>query len=130
MLVLSRKKNESIVINNDITVTVVEIRGDKVRLGIVAPKDFPVHPAAQTIEGVPVFHSILEVPAEKVDRVSLYLPPQIGLQVIEEIAQKAVGEVWLNPGAESPALIARGQELGLNMIVGCSIVDIGVDPGD
>jgi carbon storage regulator len=43
MLVLSRKKNESIIINNDITVTVVEIRGDKVRLGIIAPKDVPVH---------------------------------------------------------------------------------------
>ena len=43
MLVLSRKKNESIVINNDITVTVVEISGDKVRLGIVAPKEVPVH---------------------------------------------------------------------------------------
>ena len=43
MLVLSRKKNESIVINDDITVTVVEIRGDKVRLGIVAPKEIPVH---------------------------------------------------------------------------------------
>lgn len=43
MLVLSRKKNESIVINNDITITVVEIRGDKVRLGIIAPKDVPVH---------------------------------------------------------------------------------------
>ncbi len=43
MLVLSRKKNETIVINNDITVTVVEIRGDKVRLGIVAPKEIPVH---------------------------------------------------------------------------------------
>ena len=43
MLVLSRKKNESIVINNDIVVTVVEIRGDKVRLGIVAPKEVPVH---------------------------------------------------------------------------------------
>ena len=43
MLVLSRKKNESIVINNDVVVTVVEIRGDKVRLGIVAPKDVPVH---------------------------------------------------------------------------------------
>ena len=37
MLVLSRKKNESIVINNDVIVTVVEIRGDKVRLGIVVP---------------------------------------------------------------------------------------------
>ncbi len=43
MLVLSRKKNESIVINNDIIITVVEIRGDKVRLGIIAPKDVPVH---------------------------------------------------------------------------------------
>jgi len=43
MLVLSRKKDESIVINNDITIVVVEIRGDKVRLGVEAPKDVPVH---------------------------------------------------------------------------------------
>lgn len=43
MLVLSRKKDESIIINNDITVVVVEVRGDKVRLGIQAPKDVPVH---------------------------------------------------------------------------------------
>lgn len=43
MLVLSRKKNESIVINNNITIVVVEIRGDKVRLGIEAPKEIPVH---------------------------------------------------------------------------------------
>lgn len=43
MLVLSRKKNESIVINNDITVVVVEIRGDKVRLGVEAPREVPVH---------------------------------------------------------------------------------------
>ena len=43
MLVLSRKKNETIVIKDDITITVVDIRGDKVRLGIDAPKDVPVH---------------------------------------------------------------------------------------
>jgi len=43
MLVLSRKKNESIIINDHIVVTVVEIRGDKVRLGIDAPKDVSVH---------------------------------------------------------------------------------------
>ena len=43
MLVLSRKKNESIVINNDITIVVVDIRGDKVRLGVDAPKEVPVH---------------------------------------------------------------------------------------
>ena len=43
MLVLSRKKNESIVINDDITIVVVEIRGDKVRLGVEAPREIPVH---------------------------------------------------------------------------------------
>ena len=43
MLVLSRKKNESIVVNGNVTVVVVEIRGDKVRLGIEAPAEVPVH---------------------------------------------------------------------------------------
>ena len=43
MLVLSRKRNESIVIGDDIIVSVVEIHGDKVRLGIEAPKEVPVH---------------------------------------------------------------------------------------
>lgn len=43
MLVLSRKKNESIIINNDIKIVVVEIRGDKVRLGVEAPREVPVH---------------------------------------------------------------------------------------
>ncbi|MBI5758768.1 MAG: carbon storage regulator CsrA [Planctomycetales bacterium] len=43
MLVLSRKKDESIVIDDQIVITVVEIRGDKVRLGIQAPKEVPVH---------------------------------------------------------------------------------------
>ena len=43
MLVLSRKKNECIIICDNITVTVIEIRGDKVRLGIEAPKDVTVH---------------------------------------------------------------------------------------
>ncbi len=43
MLVLSRKKNESIVINDNIVVTVIEIRGGKVRLGFDAPKDVPIH---------------------------------------------------------------------------------------
>ena len=43
MLVLSRKKNEKIIINDDISITVVEIRGDKVSLGIEAPREVPVH---------------------------------------------------------------------------------------
>lgn len=43
MLVLSRKKSESIVINDNVVITIVEVRGDKVRLGIQAPREVPVH---------------------------------------------------------------------------------------
>ena len=71
MLVLSRKKNESIVINNDIVITVVEIRGDKVRLGIEAPKDVPVHrqEVYEAIHGVkaPAPATAAPAPAAKTD---------------------------------------------------------------
>lgn len=43
MLVLSRKVGEKLIIANDIVITVVDVRGDKIRLGIEAPKDVPVH---------------------------------------------------------------------------------------
>ena len=58
MLVLSRKKNESIVIDNHVVITVIEIRGDKVRLGIVAPKDVSVHrqEVFEAIHGPDGFH--------------------------------------------------------------------------
>jgi len=43
MLVLSRQKDESIMVGDDVEITIVDVRGDKVRLGITAPKDIPVH---------------------------------------------------------------------------------------
>ncbi len=43
MLALSRKKNESIVINNNIEITVLDIRGDQIKLGISAPKEVPIY---------------------------------------------------------------------------------------
>ena len=43
MLVLSRQRDESIMIGDDVEITIVDVRGDKVRLGITAPKDIPVH---------------------------------------------------------------------------------------
>ena len=61
MLVLSRKKDESIVINNDITIVVVEIRGDKVRLGVEAPKEVPVH-RREVYEAIVRGEPLLEVP--------------------------------------------------------------------
>jgi len=54
MLVLARKKNQSIVINDDITIVIVEIRGDRVCLGIEASKEVPVHRK----EGYDAIHSV------------------------------------------------------------------------
>ncbi|WP_027218209.1 carbon storage regulator CsrA [Butyrivibrio fibrisolvens] len=43
MLALSRKKNESIIINNNVELTVLEVKGDQIRLGITAPKEIPIY---------------------------------------------------------------------------------------
>lgn len=43
MLALSRKKNEAIIINNNVEVTILEVKGDQVKIGITAPKDVPIY---------------------------------------------------------------------------------------
>jgi predicted CoA-binding protein len=89
---------------------------------------YPIHPKATEIEGLPAYASLDEVPRSDFERVSFYVPPAIGLTVLDQVARKQVEEVWLNPGAESPDLEARARELGLNVIVGCSILAVGVNP--
>jgi predicted CoA-binding protein len=120
------------------TIAIIGASADRIKFGNKAVRAylqagyqvFPVHPSARMIEGLLAYRSISDVPVETLDRVSLYLPPEVGLQAIEQIAEKSAREVWLNPGAESAALIARGKELGLNIVVGCSIVDIGINPSE
>lgn len=89
---------------------------------------YPVHPTAESIEGHKAYRSILDVPVQELDRVSLYVPPAVGLAIIADIARTGAKEVWLNPGAESDELIARARALGLNVIQACSIVAINEDP--
>lgn len=43
MLALSRKKNEALIINNNIEITILEVKGDQVKIGIAAPKEVPVY---------------------------------------------------------------------------------------
>jgi len=90
---------------------------------------YPVHPREAEIEGLPAFRSIVEIPGP-VDRATVYLQPAVTLQVLEEIARKGVGELFLNPGSESDAVIARAEALELLPILACSIVDIGRSPYD
>lgn len=84
---------------------------------------YPVHPKEEEIEGLKVYRSVEEIPAV-LDRVSVYLPPEIGLKVVGGIARKGTRELFLNPGSDSEALVAKAQSLGLNVIVACSITDV------
>lgn len=89
---------------------------------------FPVNPKGGQIEGLRVYASPGEIPV-KVDRVTLYLPPAAGLKSLSEIAALRPDEFFVNPGAESDELVARARELGLDPILACSIVEIGMTPG-
>ena len=59
---------------------------------------------------------------------TVYVPPEIGVRVLEDIAKKGIPEVWLNPGADEPEVVARARELGLQPVIACSIVGIGERP--
>ena len=72
---------------------------------------------------------MLEVPGP-IDMATLYVPPEVGEQVIDEIAHKQIPEVWLNPGSESDELIARARALRIQPTIACSIVSIGQNPYD
>ncbi len=89
---------------------------------------YPVHPTATEVEGLQAWPSIDEVPLAKVQRVSMYVRPEIGIQLLESIARKQPEEVWLNPGTANDALIQQAETLGLPVIQACSIVDLGTSP--
>ena len=89
---------------------------------------YPVNPKGGTIEGLHVYPTLADIPVQKLDRISLYLPPAIGIGVLKEIAAKGCDQLWLNPGSDAPEVVARARELGLDPIMACSIVDAGVNP--
>jgi predicted CoA-binding protein len=91
-------------------------------------KVYPVNLTEPEIEGLPVFRSIGDIP-ERPDMVSVYVRPEVVLELLPEIAAKGCDELWLNPGAESDEVIAEAERLGLNVIQACSIVGVGVSPG-
>lgn len=88
---------------------------------------FPVNPGCDEIEGLPAYASVADVPGP-IDRVAMYVPPRAGLAMIDDIAAKAPAELFLNPGTESPELVAAAEARGLNVIQACTIVNIGLRP--
>ena len=119
------------------TVAVIGASNNRRKFGNIAVRAFqqagykviPITPAASEVEGLRAYASVLDVP-ETIDLATLYVPPAIGEQVIEQLAQKGIREVWLNPGAGSMGIVSRAQALGIRTVQGCSIIRIGFSPSE
>lgn len=116
------------------TVAVIGASSDRRKFGNKAVRAFlaqgnrvvPINPHEQSVEGIPAYRSVLDVPGA-IDMATVYVPPDVGLRLLPEFAEKAIGEIWINPGAESDELLEEAKRLRLNLIVACSLVGPEVD---
>jgi len=117
------------------TIAIVGASTDRKKYGNKAVRAFkqggwtvyPVNPKAEEIEGGQCYASIVDVPTP-LDRVSMYVPPTVGKTMLKDIAAKQPTEFFLNPGSEDEALLREAKALGLQPIVACSVVNIGLRP--
>jgi uncharacterized protein len=117
------------------TVAVIGASNDRHKFGNKALRAFehrgytviPINLHETEVEGHRAYASVLDVPGS-IDMATVYVQADAGVTVMEQIAKKAIPEVWLNPGADDPRVVARARQLGLNIIQACSIVAVGESP--
>jgi len=63
-------------------------------------------------------------PVDRINRIALYVPANIGVSLLQEITDKRPDEVWVNPGSESEALLAEAARLQLPVIQACGLVNL------
>lgn len=92
---------------------------------------YPVNLRESSIEGLPVFRSVSEAEAaagQRLDRISLYLPPEKTRGLLPQIAAAGAAETFFNPGSADPDVLREAAELAIAVRDTCSIVDIGLSP--
>jgi predicted CoA-binding protein len=117
------------------TIAVIGASNNRAKFGNKALRAFtkrgytviPINPREREVEGLRAYRSVLDVPGP-IDLATLYVPPSAGVRVMEEIAEKGISEVWLNPGADTNEVLTRAQQLGLRTTQLCSIMAIGESP--
>jgi uncharacterized protein len=90
---------------------------------------YPINPHETSVEGLVAYAKVTDVPGP-VEMATMYVPPGIGLTIVDDLARKGVTKVWFNPGSGSAALVARAKALGLAPVEECSIVAIGDSPAN
>ncbi|PYR67897.1 MAG: CoA-binding protein [Acidobacteria bacterium] len=117
------------------TVAVIGASSDRRKFGNKAFRAFseeghrviPINPNEPEVEGVKTYATVLDVP-DAIDMATVYVPPEIGITLLDGFEKKKIAEIWINPGAESDELIAEARRRKLNVIEACSIVGIGRNP--
>ena len=117
------------------TVAIVGASSDRRKFGNKALRAFkaggyrviPINPNETEVEGIAAYASVLDVPG-RIDMATVYVQPEVGLQLLAEFDQKKIDEIWINPGAESSELIAAAARRKLHLIVACSILGVGQNP--
>ena len=90
-------------------------------------KVIPINPHEREVEGLRAYASVVDVP-DPIDMATVYVPPHVGIGLLDGFEQKGIKEIWINPGAESDELMAEARRRHLNVIEACSIVGIGHNP--
>lgn len=120
-------------------VAVIGASADRARFGNKAVRALrraghevaPVNPrsaaAGGRIEGLPAYASVADVPG-RLDVATLYVPPAVGEGLLAQIADRGIAKLWVNPGAESAALLRRAEALGLDARLQCSILAVDESP--
>jgi predicted CoA-binding protein len=119
------------------TIAVIGASTDRRKFGNKAVRAFrhagytviPINPHHPEVEGERAYATVLDYPGQ-IDEATVYVPPGVGLRVIEQVAQKGIATVWLNPGADARAVLDRAKALGLKPIAACSIIGAGESPSN
>ena len=118
-------------------VAVVGASNDRRKFGNKALRAFqaeghtviPINPQERDVEGLKTYASVLDVPGS-IDMATVYVQPQIAMQLLDEFEQKGIPEVWINPGAETDEMIATARKRKSKVIFACSIIGVGRSPGE
>ena len=117
------------------SIAVIGASNDRAKYGNKAVRAFqqrgytvyPVNPGEKTIEGLPAYPSIRDVPARP-QMVSIYVPPKVLVKLLPDIAAKGCDELWLNPGSESEEVLDIASQHQLNVVQCCCLIGLGVSP--
>ncbi len=117
------------------TVAVVGASSDRNKFGNKALRAFqaegytviPINPNEREVEGMPTYASVTDVPG-RIDMATVYVPPEIGITLLDGFERKQIAEIWINPGAESDELIADARRREVNVLGAWRIVGIGQNP--